>query len=55
MLVTTISTKCVCQRGAIGGACGTCGGGRKIHVGGGSLDKIDDSEDLDVDGSLIFR
>jgi hypothetical protein len=30
-------------------------GGRKIHVGGGSLNKIDDSEDLGVDGSVMFR
>ena len=54
VLVTTSLTKCVCQGNSMGGACSTCGG-RKMRVGGGSLNKIDDLEDLGVDGSVIFR
>ena len=30
-------------------------GARKIHVDGGNLSKIDDSEDLGVDGSVMLR
>ena len=35
-------------------ACGTCGRGKNI-CWWGSLNKIDDSKNLGVDGSVMFR